>query len=112
MPPVSPIRHGASCTSMRRSYGPAGQSGHEGVQRGRGAVYGAGVDPLELLITNDFLRVLDLLGGFIMGVAAGALASRLNFDAVGFAVVGGGAGLGGGRVRGGGRGDGWPAAAG
>src|SRR5690625_7871814 len=70
MPPVSPIRHGASCTSMRRSYGPAGQSGHEGVQRGRGAVYGAGGDPLELLITNDFLRVLDLRGVFIMGVAS------------------------------------------
>src|SRR5690625_2425289 len=84
---------------MRRSYGPAGQSGHEGVQRGRGAVYGAGVDPLELLITNDFLRVLDLLGVFIMGVAAGALASRLNFDAVGFAIIGIAAGLGGGIVR-------------
>src|SRR5690625_3285873 len=62
--------------TLSRSYGPAGQSGHEGVQRGRGAVYGAGVDPLELLITNDFLRVLDLLGVFIMGVAAGALRSE------------------------------------
>ena len=57
------------------------------------------MDPLELLITNDFLRVLDLLGVFIMGVAAGALASRLNFDAVGFAVIGVAAGLGGGLVR-------------
>ena len=57
------------------------------------------MDPLELLITNDFLRVLDLLGVFIMGVAAGALASRLNFDAVGFAVIGVAAGLGGSLVR-------------
>lgn len=57
------------------------------------------MDPLELLITNDLLRVLDLLGVFIMGVAAGALASRLNFDAVGFAVIGVAAGLGGGLVR-------------
>lgn len=57
------------------------------------------MDPLELLITNDFLRVLDLVGVFVMGVAAGALASRLNFDAVGFAVIGVVAGLGGGLVR-------------
>ncbi|WP_157697009.1 trimeric intracellular cation channel family protein [Brachybacterium avium] len=55
--------------------------------------------PLELLITNDVLRVMDLLGVFVMGVAAGALASRLNFDAVGFAVIGISAGLGGGLVR-------------
>lgn len=61
--------------------------------------YGAGVDPLELLITNDVLRVMDLLGVFVMGVAAGALASRLNFDAVGFAIIGIAAGLGGGIVR-------------
>jgi uncharacterized membrane protein YeiH len=57
------------------------------------------VDPLELLITNDVLRVMDLLGVFVMGVAAGALASRLNFDAVGFAIIGVTAGLGGGIVR-------------
>lgn len=61
--------------------------------------YGSGVDPLELLITNDVLRVMDLLGVFVMGVAAGALASRLNFDAVGFAVIGITAALGGGIVR-------------
>ncbi|MFC7374391.1 trimeric intracellular cation channel family protein [Brachybacterium sp. GCM10030267] len=57
------------------------------------------MDPLELLVTNDLLRVLDLLGVFVMGVAAGALASRLNFDAVGFAIIGIAAGLGGGIVR-------------
>lgn len=57
------------------------------------------MDPLELLITNDLLRVLDLLGVFVMGVAAGALASRLDFDAVGFAIIGITAGLGGGIVR-------------
>ena len=61
--------------------------------------YRDGVDPLELLITNDVLRAMDLLGVFVMGVAAGALASRLNFDAVGFAVIGIAAGLGGGIVR-------------
>ena len=61
--------------------------------------YGAGVDPLELLITNDVLRIMDLLGVFVMGVAAGALASRLNFDAVGFGFIGIAAGLGGGIVR-------------
>ena len=64
-----------------------------------GTDYRAGVDPLELLITNDVLRVMDLLGVFVMGVAAGALASRLNFDAVGFGVIGITAGLGGGIVR-------------
>ncbi|NMA76686.1 MAG: trimeric intracellular cation channel family protein [Actinomycetales bacterium] len=57
------------------------------------------MDPLELLITNDVLRIMDLLGVFVMGVAAGALASRLNFDAVGFAIIGIAAGLGGGIVR-------------
>lgn len=57
------------------------------------------MDPLELLVTNDLLRVLDLLGVFIMGVAAGALAARLNFDAVGFAFIGVVAGLGGGLMR-------------
>ncbi|MGP9537063.1 TRIC cation channel family protein [Brachybacterium sp. AOP43-C2-M15] len=57
------------------------------------------MDPLELLVTNDFLRVLDLIGVFVMGVAAGALASRLNFDAVGFGIIGIAAGLGGGIVR-------------
>jgi uncharacterized membrane protein YeiH len=57
------------------------------------------VDPLQLLVTNDLLRGLDLLGVFIMGVAAGALASRLNFDAVGFAIIGIVAALGGGIVR-------------
>ncbi|MCG7309456.1 TRIC cation channel family protein [Brachybacterium sp. ACRRE] len=57
------------------------------------------MDPLELLVTNDLLRGLDLAGVFIMGVAAGALASRLNFDAVGFAIIGIVAGLGGGIVR-------------
>ena len=61
--------------------------------------YGFRVDPLQLLITNDFLRVLDLVGVFVMGVAAGALASRLNFDVVGFGVIGVAAGLGGGLVR-------------
>ncbi|HEX7352144.1 trimeric intracellular cation channel family protein [Brachybacterium sp.] len=57
------------------------------------------MDPLELLVTNDVLRAMDLLGVFVMGVAAGALASRLNFDAVGFAIIGIAAGLGGGIVR-------------
>ncbi|MGO1896401.1 MAG: trimeric intracellular cation channel family protein [Brachybacterium sp.] len=57
------------------------------------------MDPLQLLVTNDFLRVLDLVGVFVMGVAAGAIASRLNFDVVGFAVIGIAAGLGGGLVR-------------
>ena len=57
------------------------------------------MDPLQLLVTNDFLRVLDLVGVFVMGVAAGAIASRLNFDVVGFAVIGIVAGLGGGLVR-------------
>lgn len=55
--------------------------------------------PLDLLVNNELLRVLDLLGVFIMGVAAGALASRLNFDAVGFAFIGIVSGLGGGIVR-------------
>lgn len=57
------------------------------------------MDPLELLISNDFLRVLDLIGVFVMGVASGALAARLKFDAVGFAIIGIAAGLGGGLVR-------------
>lgn len=57
------------------------------------------MDPLELLITNDVLRALDLIGVFVMGVAAGGLAARLNFDLVGFAVIGIVAGLGGGLVR-------------
>lgn len=57
------------------------------------------MDPLELLVTNDFLRALDLIGVFIMGVASGALAGRLKFDAVGFAIIGIVAGLGGGLVR-------------
>ncbi|GAA4527662.1 TRIC cation channel family protein [Brachybacterium paraconglomeratum] len=57
------------------------------------------MDPLELLVTNDLLRTLDLVGVFVMGVAAGSLASRLNFDAVGFAIIGIAAGLGGGIVR-------------
>jgi uncharacterized membrane protein YeiH len=57
------------------------------------------VDPLELLVTNDLLRGLDLLGVFIMGMAAGALAARLNFDAVGFAIIGIVAALGGGLMR-------------
>ncbi|WP_193104442.1 trimeric intracellular cation channel family protein [Brachybacterium sp. FME24] len=57
------------------------------------------MNPLELLVTNDFLRVLDLIGVFVMGLAAGALAARLNFDAVGFAIIGIVAGLGGGLVR-------------
>ena len=57
------------------------------------------MDPLELLITNDVLRALDLLGVFVMGVAAGGLAARLNFDAMGFAIIGIIAGLGGGLVR-------------
>ncbi|GAA1486063.1 trimeric intracellular cation channel family protein [Brachybacterium fresconis] len=57
------------------------------------------MDPLELLVTNDLLRVLDLIGVAVMGVAAGALAARLNFDAVGFAFIGIVAGLGGGLVR-------------
>ncbi|MBB5831532.1 trimeric intracellular cation channel family protein [Brachybacterium aquaticum] len=57
------------------------------------------MDPLQLLVTNDLLRVLDLVGVFIMGVAAGAIAARLNFDVVGFAIIGITAGLGGGIVR-------------
>lgn len=57
------------------------------------------MDPLELLVTNDLLRVLDLIGVFVMGLASGALAARLRFDAVGFAIIGIAAGLGGGLVR-------------
>jgi uncharacterized membrane protein YeiH len=48
---------------------------------------------------NDLLRVLDMLGVVVMGITGGALASRLNFDAVGFAVIGIVSGLGGGILR-------------
>lgn len=55
--------------------------------------------PDHLLLTNTFLLALDLIGVFVMGIVGGALARRLQFDAVGFAVVGIISGLGGGTVR-------------
>src|SRR5699024_612776 len=85
------------CGAWRRRYGRNRRHGRSPQVTWRS--YRDGVDPLELLITNDVLRAMDLLGVFVMGVAAGALASRLNFDAVGFAVIGIAAGLGGGIVR-------------
>ncbi|MDO5635426.1 MAG: TRIC cation channel family protein, partial [Micrococcus sp.] len=55
--------------------------------------------PEQLLASNDLLRALDLIGVVAMGISGGALAARLNFDPVGFAVVGIVSGLGGGLVR-------------
>lgn len=55
--------------------------------------------PDQLLVTNDFLRALDLIGVVVMGITGGALAGRLRFDAVGYAVIGIVSGLGGGILR-------------
>lgn len=57
------------------------------------------VTPDQLLASNDLLRALDLIGVVVMGITGGALASRLRFDAVGFAVIGIVSGLGGGILR-------------
>lgn len=55
--------------------------------------------PDQILASNDLVRALDLLGVVVMGITGGALAARLNFDAVGFAVIGIVSGLGGGILR-------------
>ncbi|WP_084253075.1 trimeric intracellular cation channel family protein [Devriesea agamarum] len=55
--------------------------------------------PGDLLTDNGLLRALDLLGVVVMGIVGGALARRLRFDAIGFAVIGMVSGLGGGIVR-------------
>lgn len=55
--------------------------------------------PDQILASNDLLRALDLIGVVVMGITGGALASRLRFDAVGFAVIGIVSGLGGGILR-------------
>ena len=55
--------------------------------------------PLQLFSDNDFLRALDLIGVVVMGITGGALARRLGFDAVGYAVIGIVSGLGGGLLR-------------
>lgn len=55
--------------------------------------------PDQLLASSDLLRALDLLGVIVMGITGGALAARLQFDAVGFAVIGIVSGLGGGILR-------------
>lgn len=57
------------------------------------------VTPDHLLLTNSFLLALDLTGVFVMGIVGGALARRLQFDAVGFSVLGIISGLGGGVIR-------------
>lgn len=57
------------------------------------------VTPDRLLLTNEFLLALDLIGVFVMGIVGGALARRLQFDAVGFSVLGIISGLGGGVIR-------------
>lgn len=53
----------------------------------------------SILVTSELFRVMDLIGVVVMGIAGGAIAARLNFDAVGFAVVGIISGLGGGIIR-------------
>lgn len=55
--------------------------------------------PDQLLMSNELLRALDLLGVVVMGITGGALAGRLQFDAVGYAVIGIVSGLGGGILR-------------
>lgn len=55
--------------------------------------------PDQLLASNDILRALDLLGVVVMGITGGALAGRLHFDAIGYAVIGIVSGLGGGILR-------------
>lgn len=55
--------------------------------------------PVDILIGNDLLRALDLVGVVVMGITGGAIAARLNFDAVGFATIGMVSGLGGGLLR-------------
>lgn len=59
----------------------------------------APVTPDQLLASNDLLRALDLLGVVVMGITGGALAGRLHFDAIGYAVIGIVSGLGGGILR-------------
>lgn len=58
-----------------------------------------GITPEQFLLTNDLLRLLDLIGVFVMGIVGGALARRMQFDPVGFAVLGLVSGLGGGIIR-------------
>lgn len=53
----------------------------------------------SILVTSELFRVMDLIGVVVMGIAGGAIAARMNFDAVGFAVVGIISGLGGGIIR-------------
>lgn len=55
--------------------------------------------PVDILIGNDLLRALDLVGVVVMGITGGAIAARLNFDAIGFATIGMVSGLGGGLLR-------------
>ncbi|CAM3955609.1 MULTISPECIES: trimeric intracellular cation channel family protein [Helcobacillus] len=55
--------------------------------------------PETFLLTNDMMRAMDLIGVFVMGIVGGALARRLQFDAVGFAFIGIVSGLGGGIIR-------------
>lgn len=57
------------------------------------------VDTQSLLTNTDFFQILDLIGVIVMGISGGAIAARMNFDAVGFAVVGIMSGLGGGIIR-------------
>lgn len=55
--------------------------------------------PAQLLTSSDILRALDLIGVVVMGITGGALAGRLRFDAVGYAIIGIASGLGGGILR-------------
>lgn len=55
--------------------------------------------PVDLLINNELLRALDLIGVVVMGITGGAIAARLNFDLIGFAAIGIVSGLGGGLLR-------------
>lgn len=55
--------------------------------------------PDQILASSELLRALDLMGVVVMGITGGALAGRMRFDAVGYAVVGIVSGLGGGILR-------------
>ena len=55
--------------------------------------------PDHFLLTNQLLIAIDLIGVFVMGIVGGSLARRLQFDAVGYAVLGVISGLGGGIIR-------------
>lgn len=55
--------------------------------------------PVDLLINNELLRALDLIGVVVMGITGGAIAARLNFDLIGFLAIGIVSGLGGGLLR-------------